>query len=238
MPVSAMPAATAVMSRWLRGSRPAVIFDFNGTLSDDEPILFGIFAELFDTRLGWSMTQAEYRDELLGLSDREIVQRAVNRCGADTEVIVELLAMRHSLYADRVAAQNPITDSTVALVKALADNEIPLAIVTGAQRADVLAVLRASPIGQIFDVTITEEDVSRGEPDPEGFLAAAAALAREPSDILVFEDSVPGVRGALAAGMSCIAVSADPAPELRSVAPAIVPALSADLLTAARDGLR
>jgi beta-phosphoglucomutase len=36
-----------VIETWLRSDRPAVVFDFNGTLSDDEHILFDIFGELF-----------------------------------------------------------------------------------------------------------------------------------------------------------------------------------------------
>ncbi len=56
-------------------------------------------------------------------------------------------------------------------------------------------------------------------------------LNRRPSDVLVFEDSVPGVRAAVAAGMHCIAVcAADPGPELSAAAPAIVSELSASLV--------
>ena len=49
-------------------------------------------------------------------------------------------------------------------------------------------------------------------------------------DLLVFEDTAPGVRGALAAGMRCIAVGAAPGDEVRAVAPAVVPRLSAALI--------
>jgi beta-phosphoglucomutase-like phosphatase (HAD superfamily) len=81
---------------------------------------------------------------------------------------------------------------------------------------------------------VAEEDVENGKPDPEGFLTGARQLRRRPSDILVFEDSVPGVRAALAARMKCIAVSTDPTPELLAVAPAIVTGLSAHIVS---DGL-
>ena len=55
-------------------------------------------------------------------------------------------------------------------MKLLADNEIPVGIVTGAQRDDVLAVLDGSPTGELVGVLIAEEDVSNGKPHPEGFL--------------------------------------------------------------------
>ena len=45
---------------------------------------------------------------------------------------------------------------------------------------------------------------------------------------------MPGIRGALAAGMRCIAVGAAPGDDVRAVAPAMVPGLSAGLLDAVR----
>jgi beta-phosphoglucomutase-like phosphatase (HAD superfamily) len=228
----AVPSATDVIETWLLGERPAVVFDFNGTLSDDEHILFDIFSELFGAHLGWAMTAKDYRDELLGRSDREIIERAVARHGRGTlGEVTELMRLRHGLYKRRVAANNPIGSSAVQLVKLLADNQIPVGIVTGAQREDVLAVLHDSPTGELVSVLIAEEDVSNPKPHPEGFLAAARMLDRQPNDVLVFEDSVPGVQAALAAGMHCIAVGGvEPGRDLRAAAPAIVAELSAELV--------
>jgi beta-phosphoglucomutase len=227
-----MPSATDVIETWLRSDQPAVVFDFNGTLSDDEHILFDIFSELFHARLGWAMTAEDYRDELLGRSDREIIERAVTRHGRGTEdEVTELLRLRQSIYKQKVADHNPIGEPAARLVKLLADNRIPVGIVTGAQREDVLAVLDGSPTGELVSVLIAEEDVSNGKPHPEGFIEAARILNRRPSDVLVFEDSVPGVQAALAAGMHCIAVcAAEPARELSAAAPAIVAGLSAELV--------
>jgi len=128
-----MSSATDVIHAWMLSDQPAVIFDFNGTLSDDEPVLFDIFSELFRVHLDWVMTAEDYRDELLGRSDREIIQRAVARHGRGTEhEVTELLRLRQGVYKQRIADRNPIADASVRLVKLLADNQIPLGIVTGA----------------------------------------------------------------------------------------------------------
>jgi beta-phosphoglucomutase len=226
-----MPS-TEVIEAWLRSPEPAVVFDFNGTLSDDEHILFDIFRELFRVHLGWAMTAQDYRAELLGRSDREIIERAVTRHGRGTEEeVAELLRLRQGVYKQRVASHNPIGASAAELVKLLVDNEIPVGIVTGAQRDDVLAVLNGSPTGDLVSFLIAEEDVTDGKPHPEGFLTAAARLNRRPGDILVFEDSVPGVQAAVAAGMHCIVICpTEPSPELSAAAPAIVAELSAELV--------
>jgi beta-phosphoglucomutase len=225
-------SSTEVIEAWLRSPEPAVVFDFNGTLSDDEHILFDIFRELFRVHLGWAMTAEDYRAELLGRSDREIIERAVAGHGRGTEdEVTELLRLRQGVYKQRVTHHNPIDASAAQLVKLLVDNEIPVGIVTGAQRDDVLAVLNGSPTGDLVSFLIAEEDVTEGKPHPEGFLTAAARLNRRPGDILVFEDSVPGVQAAVAAGMHCIVVCpTEPSPELSAAAPAIVTELSTELV--------
>ena len=222
--------AREVISDWATAQRPAVIFDFNGTLSDDEPILFRIFGELFDEHLGWAMTRQDYDSRLLGHSDREIVEKALQITGAHDRDVDSLLALRKRRYRELVADDNPIQPDTVRLVRLLAEHGVPQAIVTGAQRDDVRAVLESSPVGELISIVVAEEDVTRGKPDPEGFLAGAAQLGCAPTDIVVFEDSVPGVHGALAAGMRCIAVGAAPSDELTAVAPALIPRLSADVV--------
>jgi HAD superfamily hydrolase (TIGR01509 family) len=226
-------ATRGIVERWLTSSQPAVIFDFNGTLSDDEPILFDIFSDLFATHLHWEMTADEYRDDLLGHSDREIVQAAVARQGGGGDMVDELLRLRRTQYKERVRQHNPILPATLEMVRQFVDHRIPMGIVTGAQRGDVIAVLDSSPAGSHINVLVAEEDVAKCKPDPEGFLSGARQLRRRPSDILVFEDSVPGVRAALAARMQCIAVNARPSAELLSVAPAVVGGLSAQIVSEA-----
>ena len=226
------PAVADVVHEWSQRPGRAVIFDFNGTLSDDEPILLAIFTELFAEHLGWQMTPEEYRSRLLGHSDREIVDMAVRqRRGEDPELVEELLALRRERYKEIVASRSPITDAAAGLVERLARDDIPMAIVTGAQREDVLAVLGSCSTGELINLLVTEEDVARGKPDPEGFLLGADLLGAEPEAILVFEDSIPGIRGALTAGMRCIAVTGDdPQPQVLAEGVAITRRLSIDLL--------
>ncbi len=121
------------------------------------------------------MTAEDYDRHLLGHSDREIVEKACEITGIDAPVD-PLLELRKRRYRELVAHHNPITAETAALVRVLAEHDVPMAIVTGAQRDDVRAVLESSPVGEVITVVVAEEDVRRGKPDPEGFLAGAAAL--------------------------------------------------------------
>ncbi len=74
---------------------------------------------------------------------------------------------------------------------------------------------------------ITADDVNRGKPDPEPYLAGAKVLLRQPRSCLVFEDAPSGIRAAQSAGMIAIAVTTTYPRDQLSQADAIVPSLSA-----------
>ena len=74
---------------------------------------------------------------------------------------------------------------------------------------------------------ITADDVTRGKPDPEPYLAGARVLLRQPKNCLVFEDAPSGIRAAQSAGMIAIAVTTTYPREQLSEADAIAPSLNA-----------
>jgi sugar-phosphatase len=99
------------------------------------------------------------------------------------------------------------------------------AVVTSGMRAVALARLRASALPEP-PLLVAAEDVGRGKPDPEGYLAAAARLGRSPAECVVFEDAPAGVAAARAAGMRCVALASTyPTADL-AAADLVVPSLA------------
>jgi beta-phosphoglucomutase len=215
-----------------------VIFDFNGTLSDDEPLLLRIYTEMYLERLGWTLTPRHYYARLAGRSDREILEVVVEELDDDSEALrAELLAERRARYHDLVMRKVPIAEATIDLVRLLGAHDVPLGIVTGAEAEDVEHVLRTAGLGSTFRSVVTAERVCNGKPDPEGFLLGARELGIEPAACLVFEDSLPGIRAASAAGMACIALAGTrPAAELATAADAVVEHLEPDVFSGAFAG--
>ena len=80
----------------------AVIFDFNGTLSDDEPVLCAIFTELFAEH-GRPLTEREYYDELAGLSDPEIVRTWLGRDHPAVDDVC-VIGVPHDILGELVCA--------------------------------------------------------------------------------------------------------------------------------------
>jgi mannitol-1-/sugar-/sorbitol-6-phosphatase len=101
-----------------------------------------------------------------------------------------------------------------------------------------IARLRLSLVGiPVPQVFITAEQVKVGKPDPQGYLAGAAALKQAPSDCLVFEDAPPGVAAARAAGMCVVGVLTTQAAAALSAAEHLVPDLTHISLRSTGGGL-
>ncbi len=84
-------------------------------------------------------------------------------------------------------------------------------VVTSATRRLATARWRGAGL-PVPPVTVTAEDVSRGKPDPQPYLAGARSLGVEVTRCLVFEDAPSGGAAARAAGAAVIAVGPQPWP--------------------------
>jgi beta-phosphoglucomutase len=199
----------------------AVIFDFNGTLSDDEPILYGIYAKLFAEH-GRPLTEADYYQHLAGLSDPEIVHRWLGRRDDSEQVVHE----RVNRYREACADGSTIHPS---VRRAVADAaaRVPIAIVSGAAAAEIDPVVAAAGLTPLFTAIVTSDDIDHGKPHPEGYLVALEHLRGRVDDlradeVTVFEDTEAGILAAKSAGMRCIAVSRTLPPDRLSAADEIV----------------
>jgi HAD superfamily hydrolase (TIGR01509 family) len=177
----------------------AVIFDFNGTLSDDEPVLCEIFMHLFAEH-GRPMSAQEYFDELAGLSDPEIVRTWLGEDHPDVQAVI---AERESRYRAAVADGSTIHDHVREAVRWAAERA-PLAICSGAARAEIEPVVEAADLTSCFRAIVSSDDVVHGKPDPEGYVKALELLGASPAEALVFEDTEAGIVSARGAGVGCV----------------------------------
>jgi HAD superfamily hydrolase (TIGR01509 family) len=80
---------------------------------------------------------------------------------------------------------------------------VPLAICSGAARAEIEPVVEASGLTECFQAIVSSDDVTRGKPDPEGYMNTLRLLG-DPEGALVFEDTEAGIASAKAAGLHVI----------------------------------
>ena len=203
--------------------RPAaLLFDFNGTLSDDEHIQCEIYREIFAEE-GKPLDATEYFAELAGLSDPEIVRTWLG------EERPELVAERVSRYQARAADGSTVGSAAREAVR-YAANRAQLAVVSGAARVEIESVLTAAGLAPLVAVVVAADDVEAGKPDPEGYIRALELLDRRPNEAIAFEDSEAGVAGPAAAGLRGLALAGTLELDRLAAADEIVGALDVELM--------
>ena len=203
----------------------AITFDFNGTLSNDEPILCGIFRALFAER-GRPLSEQEYYDELAGLSDEAIVTTWL---GEDYADVAGAVAERIQRYCDLVADGTTIEEPVREAVR-YAAARVPIAIVSGAALAEILPVVEAAGIASLFQTIVSADAVSHGKPHPESYLRALELLGASAGEAMAFEDTESGIASATAAGMRCVAVRGTLAPHRLAAAEELIDGIDVDTI--------
>ncbi len=183
----------------------AVLWDMDGLMVDSEPL--------------WTVAEVELAQSLGGTWDDEVKARIV---GTRLDVAVPTILGHFGVAAtpDRVADTAarllarmvelfraddlPLLPGVQPLLAALADERVPMALVSSSYRVLVDAVL-AGGVGP-FAVTIAGDEVERGKPAPDPYLLAAERLGVDVTRCVVLEDSPSGVVSGEAAGCAVVAV--------------------------------
>ena len=177
----------------------AVVFDFNGTLSDDEPILLRIYQELFAEH-GRPLSEREYYSELSGLSEEEIIGRWLGR--VDGELIADRIGRYRALVSDGSTVYPEVRDAV-----RYAAGRVPVAICSGAFAEEIEPVVAAAGLAPSVSALVAADHVAHGKPHPEGYLRAADLLGVPPATLLAFEDTEAGVAAARAAGAHVVGIT-------------------------------
>jgi HAD superfamily hydrolase (TIGR01509 family) len=184
----------------------AVLCDLDGLLVDSEPL--------------WTIAEQRVAEGLGGVFSLELKARMIGKRldlsvgilldglgtpqarAADPEEVGRLLvAETTALFAQGV----PLQPGAEQLLDALAQADVPLALVSSSFRHLVDAAL-VSVGAHRFTVSLAGDEVERGKPDPEPYLAAARALRVVPARCVVLEDAEAGLASAIAAGCACVYV--------------------------------
>jgi HAD superfamily hydrolase (TIGR01509 family) len=180
----------------------AVIFDLDGVLLDSEQLWNEVKEALVRESGG------TWRDEaaraMMGMSSPEWSAYLRDELRVPLEapdINAEVVRRMQEAYA----AELPLLPGAVEAVRALA-GRWPLGLASSSNRELIDVFLDAAGVRDAFGVTVSSEEVARGKPAPDVYLAAAEALGVEPGRCVAIEDSANGLRAAHAAGMAVIAV--------------------------------
>ena len=191
-----------------------VIFDMDGVLADTAEQHFQSWLAVAP-RWGVQITRADFR-ATFGRPNHEGIPILFHRPVPPDE-LREIDRLKEQAFREIVRRSLEPLPGVVELVRALDGSGFRLAVGSSGPRENIELILETLGIARHFGAVVSGWDVSRGKPDPEVFLKAAARIGVEPACCVVIEDVPAGVQAARSAGMKCIAVTTTrPAYELQS----------------------
>lgn len=176
----------------------AALFDLDGVLIDSESIytvFWNRMNELFPTGI----------DNFAYVIKGTTLPQILDRYFPDPKVQAELRVYLKKQEAEMVYRIFPGVER---FLKALKGKGIPTAIVTSSNDAKMKVLFDSLPgFRDYFDVVVTDTDVTRSKPDPQGYMLAAERLGVPSEHCVVFEDSRAGLEAGRRAGSKVVAVA-------------------------------
>lgn len=182
-----------------------VIFDCDGVLVDTERITVGVEARIL-TELGWPHTPEQVVERFMGRSLASQLAELEADLGAERTRRFEHESERE--LAAAFARELTPVPGVVAVLDALDRARIPTCVASSGTHAKMRVTLGLTGLYARFEGRIfSASEVPCGKPAPDLFLHAAARMGARPHETAVVEDSVFGVRAAVAAGMTVFGFS-------------------------------
>lgn len=178
----------------------AVLFDFDGTLADTNPLIIRTFEETFNTL---SPERALTREKVLDCIGPTLEQTGEKYFPDNPQAFVDYYRNLNDKYHDEMIAIFP---GVIEMVKTLRDKGLKLAIVSSKRRDFVIRGLQQTKLLEYFDYIVAGDDVENPKPDPEPVIQALNHYGISPSEALMIGDNSHDIDGAKNANVTSIAV--------------------------------
>jgi len=184
----------------------AVIFDLDGTLVDSMWMWKQIDIDYMHS-LGLEYAE-DYQDCIEGMSFTETAVYTKERFHVQDSV-EDIMKLWNSMAMDMYKNKVPYKKGAEDFLKYLKSRGIKTGIATSNSKELAGAVIDALNMAPYMDEIHTSCEVEKGKPAPDIYLLVAKCLGVDPSECLVFEDVINGIKAGQAAGMKVCAVPDD-----------------------------
>jgi len=182
------------------------LFDLDGVIVDTAVFHFQAWRKVAQ-KLGGDFTEAQ-NEQLKGISRTDSLKKIIEWTQAEVNVLQfqELQEQKNRWYLDLIGGLGPedALPGAIDFLRRTYSQGILIALGSASKNAPM--VLEKLGVTELFSAVIDGNNVINGKPHPEVFLKGAEALGLEPSECLVFEDSIAGVQAAKQGGMSSVGI--------------------------------
>lgn len=186
----------------------AILVDLDGTLVDTSRVNYLSYEEAVK-QFGYHIEYDYFKKNCNGRHYLDFLPRLTTNDSSMLEKMHQLKKLAYSHYLSEARINTELVELLNVAHVAL-DGEskriCKTGLVTTASRINTMELLNEYRLAELFDIIITQEDVSKKKPDPEGYVKAMKTLAVLPEKTLIFEDSDIGVEAAQKAGTAYIKV--------------------------------
>jgi beta-phosphoglucomutase family hydrolase len=181
------------------------IFDWDGVIVDSSSHHEESWERLA-SETGFTLPEGHFKKGF-GMKNEFIIPNLLNWSDRPEE-IRKLSLRKEELYREILLEWgiHPLPGVTEWLAE-LSKRRVRCAIASSTHRLNIDTILNVLALKDCFETIVTAEDVSRGKPDPEVFITAAARIGIDPSRCVVFEDALVGIEAAHRGGMKVVAVA-------------------------------
>jgi hypothetical protein len=186
-------------------SLKAVLFDMDGVIVDNLPYHVEAWL-LFCERNGIPLTKEVFYKELNGMNSKDTFEWFYKKemTRAEVEVLEE---EKELLYREFYAEHRKPAKGLLTFLHDLRSRGIKTALATSAGPGNIDFIVDGLGIRDQFDAIIGGAEVTKGKPDPEIYIKAAALVGVSPADCIVIEDSLQGIASGQAAGAWVVGIT-------------------------------
>ncbi len=192
-----------------------VIFDMDGVITDNNSYHEKAWAE-FCLAYGRRLTPEEVHNYIFGRLAGDTLEYIFKRkltAGEIDKYVAEKEKIYREIYVEHIKPVNGL----IKFIIELKSNNYKLAIATSAPPGNVEFTFEHIPIKDYFEIVLDASSIKNGKPNPEIYKKAISLLDLKPSECLIFEDSLPGIRAAMGSGSRVIGLSTTHAKEYLEV---------------------
>ncbi|PSS24842.1 Haloacid dehalogenase-like hydrolase domain-containing protein Sgpp [Actinidia chinensis var. chinensis] len=186
----------------------AILFDIDGTLCDSDPLHYHAFYEMLQEvsfNGGVPITEEFFMEKIHGKHNDQL-------CGIlfpdwDFERAITFMNNKEAMFR-RLAAENlqPL-NGLKKLCQWIEDRGLKRAAVTNAPRPNAELLISMLSLADFFEIVILGNECERAKPFPDPYLKGLCALEVSPKHTFAFEDSVSGIKAAVAAGIPVVGLA-------------------------------
>ncbi|GAB3038252.1 HAD family hydrolase [Spirosoma pulveris] len=190
----------------------AVIFDMDGVIVDTNPHHRIAWREYYQ-RYGKTLSDEDFVQHVSGKHNNDILGHLFAGQALSPDEAKRLAHEKEALFRELYEHDITPVAGLIPFLQSLKAANIRTAVATSAPVENLDFVMDALGIRSYFDVLLNESMVSHPKPDPEIYQKAMSLLGVEPTESIIFEDSMTGIQAAKAAGATVVGMSTTQSPD-------------------------